>query len=126
MTTTDPALPGPADLSTLIRQTTAKVLTLAGREQGTSSAPTFLPCPTGTDGWAYVAHFTTDTVAVFTEDVWDDLTLGRVVDVALYDTDQWDAETVPLPLARHTADNLTDAMYYLTRHALDDVADARG
>jgi len=115
-----------ADLSTLIRQTTAKVLTLAGREAGMSSAPTFLPCPTGTDGWAYVARFTTDTVAVFSEDVWEDLTLGRVVDVAVYDTDQWDAAEYPEPLARHTADNLADALYYLTRHALDDVADARG
>jgi hypothetical protein len=114
-----PAAPG---LPTLIRQATAQTLTLAGREAGTSSATTFVPCPTGLSGWAYVARYTTDTVVVFTEDVWEDLTLGRVVEVALYDVDQWDSAEYPEPLTRHTADNLADAMYYLTRHALADAA----
>lgn len=111
-----------ASLPALIRQTTAQVLTIAGREGGTSSATTFVPCPVGISGWAYVARYTTDTVVAFTEDVWDDLTLGRVVEVALHDVDQWDTAEHPEPLARHTADNLTDAMYWLTRHALADAA----
>lgn len=97
-----------------IRRAVAAMLTAAAVDvTGKLHHRAFFACPTGGDGVAYVARLTSSHVAVFTEDVWEDLIYRRAVEVAVYDVDRWEGDEHPEPVDRYTADDLADAMSWL-------------
>lgn len=91
----------------------ATLLTSAARGAGMPAWTVFRAVPITGDGIAYVARLTGWHLAVFTPDLPDDLTLGRVVEVAVHDADRWEDDEHPEPVATVTSDNLADAMSWL-------------
>lgn len=99
----------------------ATLLTMTARDNGLPSWTMF--APVGGADIAYAARLRhAGYLAVFTPDLPDDLTLGRVVEVAVYDADRWEDDEHPESVAAETCDNLVDAMSWLAEFTPDDHA----